>query len=100
MLPSVQVDEGAIRSILNGADVMAPGLTSLHSRLPADLKPDSVVVRKAAIKGSDSLHVRLHLVRVRKRQGASLCHRDFDHVRGGNVSFGLASGSCLSSALD
>ena len=44
ILPSVQVDQGAIRSIMNGADVMAPGLTSADSRLPMDLKPDTIVV--------------------------------------------------------
>lgn len=38
------VDLGAIRSITNGADVMAPGLTSSVARLPFDLKPDIFVV--------------------------------------------------------
>lgn len=38
------VDSGAIRSIINGADVMAPGLTSSVARLPLDLKPDNFVV--------------------------------------------------------
>ncbi len=44
ILPSVQVDAGAIRSIINGADVMAPGLTSAQSRLPEGLKADMFVV--------------------------------------------------------
>ena len=39
------VDLGAIRSIINGADVMAPGLTSSVARIPADLKPDNFVVK-------------------------------------------------------
>lgn len=46
ILPSVQVDTGAIRNIINGADVMAPGLTSSHARLPSDLKADQFVVSK------------------------------------------------------
>lgn len=45
VLPSVMVDSGAIKSIINGADVMAPGLTSSASRLPGDLKPDIFVVK-------------------------------------------------------
>jgi predicted RNA-binding protein (TIGR00451 family) len=45
ILPFVKVDGGAIRSITNGADVMAPGLTSPVSVLPEHLKPDSFVVR-------------------------------------------------------
>lgn len=34
LLPSVQVDRGAIRFLISGANVMAPGLTSAGGRLP------------------------------------------------------------------
>jgi predicted RNA-binding protein (TIGR00451 family) len=46
----VQVDSGAIRSISNGADVMAPGLTSDNARLPRDLAADSFVVNIFILK--------------------------------------------------
>ena len=46
IIPFVKVDQGAIRSIISGADVMAPGLTSPVSVLPENLKPDNFVVRK------------------------------------------------------
>lgn len=45
ILPRVRVDCGAIRSIINGADVMAPGLTSSVALIPEGIKPDSFVVR-------------------------------------------------------
>jgi predicted RNA-binding protein (TIGR00451 family) len=44
LLPQVQVDSGAIRFILGGADVMCPGLTSVGGRLPDNLLAGSVVV--------------------------------------------------------
>ena len=34
MLPSVQVDRGAIKFVLSGANVMAPGLVSAGGKLP------------------------------------------------------------------
>ena len=34
LLPTVQVDRGAIKFLLSGANVMAPGLTSAGGRLP------------------------------------------------------------------
>ncbi|CBQ67391.1 related to TMA20-Protein putative involved in cytoplasmic ribosome function [Sporisorium reilianum SRZ2] len=34
MLPSVQVDRGAIKFVLSGANVMSPGLTSAGGKLP------------------------------------------------------------------
>lgn len=34
LLPSIQVDRGAIKFLLSGANVMAPGLTSAGGRLP------------------------------------------------------------------
>ncbi|KAM0668506.1 hypothetical protein ACQRIT_000081 [Beauveria bassiana] len=37
--PSVRIDRGAIRFVLSGATLMAPGLTSAGGRLPADGSP-------------------------------------------------------------
>jgi malignant T-cell-amplified sequence len=48
--PSVGVDRGAIRFVLSGAALMAPGLTSAGGRLPDkqnQLKAGDVVVVKA-----------------------------------------------------
>ncbi|KAL2789022.1 P-loop containing nucleoside triphosphate hydrolase protein [Aspergillus keveii] len=50
MLPSIQIDRGAIRFVLSGATLMAPGLTSPGGRLPdADsaLEKGTVVAVKA-----------------------------------------------------
>lgn len=44
MLPTVQVDRGAIKFILSGADIMAPGLLSKGGNLPPFLKEDDYVV--------------------------------------------------------
>lgn len=45
MLAQVQVDMGAIKFILGGADVMCPGLTSPGGRLPDGLLVGTPVVR-------------------------------------------------------
>ena len=37
ILPKVQVDKGAIKFVLNGADIMCPGLTSKGARLDQEL---------------------------------------------------------------
>lgn len=37
--PSIRIDRGAIRFVLSGATLMAPGLTSAGGRLPADGVP-------------------------------------------------------------
>ena len=47
MLPTVQVDRGAIRFVLKGADIMAPGLTSAGGDLSNDLPADTYVAIKA-----------------------------------------------------
>lgn len=44
LLPIVQVDMGAIKFILQGADIMAPGLISEGGNLPSDLKQNDIVV--------------------------------------------------------
>lgn len=37
--PTIQIDRGAIRFVLSGAALMAPGLTSPGGRLPAEGEP-------------------------------------------------------------
>ena len=44
LLPRLQVDKGAIKFILSGANIMAPGLTSPGARMDIDLPADTVVV--------------------------------------------------------
>lgn len=43
MLPHVQVDKGAIKYVLSGADIMCPGLTSAGGRISTDLLAGTVV---------------------------------------------------------
>lgn len=43
VLSRVQVDKGAIKFILQGADIMAPGLTSAGGVLPNGLAKDQIV---------------------------------------------------------
>lgn len=40
--PTIRIDRGAIRFVLSGATLMAPGLTSKGGRLPADGSPKGV----------------------------------------------------------
>lgn len=44
LLAKVQVDKGAIRFILSGANVMCPGLTSPGARMDTPLPADTIVV--------------------------------------------------------
>ena len=44
ILPWVQVDKGAIKFLLSGANVMCPGLTSPGARMDVSLPQDTVVV--------------------------------------------------------
>ena len=44
MLPSVQVDKGAIKFVLSGANIMCPGLTSPGARMNTALPQDTIVV--------------------------------------------------------
>lgn len=46
MMPKVQIDTGAIKFILSGADIMCPGLTSAGGRISADLAQGAAVVLK------------------------------------------------------
>jgi len=43
LLPHMQVDKGAIKFILSGANVMCPGLTSPGARM-TDVQAETVVV--------------------------------------------------------
>ncbi|KAJ2353567.1 translation machinery-associated protein 20 [Coemansia sp. RSA 2618] len=44
ILPKVQVDRGAIKFVLSGANIMCPGLTSAGARLPAENLPVGTIV--------------------------------------------------------
>ncbi|KAJ2324381.1 translation machinery-associated protein 20, partial [Coemansia sp. RSA 2702] len=44
ILPHVQVDRGAIKFVLSGANIMCPGLTSPGARLPAENLPEGTIV--------------------------------------------------------
>jgi PUA domain protein len=43
MLPSVQVDRGAIKFVLSGANVMSPGLVSAGGKLPDPSKGEQPI---------------------------------------------------------
>ncbi|WVO23519.1 uncharacterized protein IAS62_004874 [Cryptococcus decagattii] len=47
MLPHVQIDRGAIKFLLAGANMMAPGLLSAGGKLPDGLEKDTIVVIQA-----------------------------------------------------
>lgn len=47
LLPRVRVDRGAIKFVLKGADVMAPGLTSKGGALPTELPANTCVCIEA-----------------------------------------------------
>ena len=44
ILPRVQVDKGAIKFILSGANIMCPGLTSKGAKMETPLPENTVVV--------------------------------------------------------
>ncbi|KAJ1670736.1 translation machinery-associated protein 20, partial [Spiromyces aspiralis] len=44
ILPAVQVDRGAIKYVLSGANIMCPGLTSPGARLPDESIPAETIV--------------------------------------------------------
>ena len=52
MMNKLQVDSGAIRFVLGGANIMCPGLTSPNGRMPKDLGIDEPV----AIYANGKLH--------------------------------------------
>jgi len=43
ILPHIQVDRGAIKFVMQGANIMCPGMTSPGGRLPEDLQTNSIV---------------------------------------------------------
>ena len=52
LLPHVQVDRGAIKFVLSGANIMCPGLTSPGARLPEELPAHTPVAVHAEGKSS------------------------------------------------
>lgn len=50
MLPRLQVDRGAIRFILSGANVMCPGLNSAGARMDTPVEEDKIVVSMECIQ--------------------------------------------------
>jgi PUA domain protein len=44
MLPQVQVDRGAIKFVMSGANIMCPGLTSPGGKLPEEIPNNAIVV--------------------------------------------------------
>lgn len=52
MLTVVQVDKGAIKFVLNGSNVMAPGLTSAGGKMDHDFEEKSIVAIVAEGKES------------------------------------------------
>lgn len=44
MMKKVQVDEGAIKFVLSGADIMCPGLTHPRGQISPDLPAGAIVV--------------------------------------------------------
>ncbi|KAJ3123422.1 Malignant T-cell-amplified sequence 1-A [Nowakowskiella sp. JEL0407] len=44
MLPRLQVDKGAIKFVLQGANIMCPGLTSPGAKLPDHCVPKGAIV--------------------------------------------------------
>eukprot|EP01115_Flamella_aegyptia_P000859 TRINITY_DN1128_c1_g1_i2.p1 TRINITY_DN1128_c1_g1~~TRINITY_DN1128_c1_g1_i2.p1 ORF type:complete len:193 (+),score=24.96 TRINITY_DN1128_c1_g1_i2:42-581(+) len=43
ILPKVQVDEGAIRFVISGANIMCPGLTSPGAEMKEEIEEDQIV---------------------------------------------------------
>ena len=43
MMPHMQVDKGAIRFVLSGANIMCPGLTSPGARMTKEIPADTPV---------------------------------------------------------
>ncbi|KAL1934280.1 hypothetical protein VTP01DRAFT_6462 [Rhizomucor pusillus] len=43
LLPKIQVDRGAIKFVLSGANIMCPGLTSKGARMDVDLPAETMV---------------------------------------------------------
>ena len=57
MLPKVQVDKGAIRFILSGANVMCPGLTSPGGRMDGHLPANTIVVSSSMCTSQGHMHL-------------------------------------------
>ncbi len=62
--PTIRIDRGAIRFVLSGATLMAPGLTSAGGRLPVVVdrdagQPQKEVVKKEVGEGEDEDEVKV-----------------------------------------
>lgn len=53
ILPHLQVDRGAIRFVLSGANIMCRGLTSPGARMDVDLPAKSIVVSLTSQEGGE-----------------------------------------------
>ncbi|KAL1836574.1 hypothetical protein VTJ49DRAFT_4914 [Mycothermus thermophilus] len=51
--PTIRIDRGAIRFVLSGATLMAPGLTSKGGRLPVPVDRDAAAAAAAAAGGGE-----------------------------------------------
>ena len=49
LLPQLQVDKGAIKFILSGANIMCPGLTSPGARMDTPVPENTVVISSSAL---------------------------------------------------
>jgi PUA domain protein len=53
--PTIRIDRGAIRFVLSGATLMAPGLTSEGGRLPIPVDRDALAAAAAAAAGGEEV---------------------------------------------
>lgn len=78
-LPMLQVDKGAIRFVLSGANIMCPGLTSPGAIIPTPVPKDTVVAIMAEGKetalciGKTTLSTD-EIQKVNKGIGVENCH--------------------------
>ena len=79
--PTVQVDRGAIKFVLSGANIMCPGLTSPGAKLPETpgLEQDSIVVINAENKDTAMAVGKLlmsteHIKSINKGHGVEMIH--------------------------
>ncbi|KNC96194.1 translation machinery-associated protein 20 [Spizellomyces punctatus DAOM BR117] len=79
IMPTVQVDRGAIKFVLSGANIMCPGLTSAGARMDVDLPVDSPVAilaegKEHALAVGKMVMSTSDIKRVNKGVGVDLMH--------------------------
>ncbi|PVU84588.1 hypothetical protein BB559_007540 [Furculomyces boomerangus] len=80
ILPKVQVDRGAIKFVLSGANIMCPGLTSPGARLPETDLPEGSIVAVMAEGKTHALAIGItkmstdHMKSINKGNGVDLLH--------------------------